>query len=71
MINIYEEALKNLPSADIDHTSFNSDLYLRVTPASKALVDKYEYKNLVSTFIDNIDHVLWYEIPFAYYKKEV
>ena len=43
-----------------------SDLYCKVTPASCAIIDQYEYRNLVTTFIDNIDHVLWYEIPFCY-----
>lgn len=42
-----------------------SDLYLKVTPTSKALIEQYEFKGNVTTFIDNIDHKLWYKIPFA------
>lgn len=64
MMNIHEQAKKQMKSKDIDH--WQSDLYLKVTPISEKLVDKYDYKNLVTTFIDNIDHDLWFEIPFAY-----
>lgn len=64
--NIYIEAYKGLPLKDIDHNSFSSDLYLRLTPESVKLIDRYKYKQYVKTFRDNIDHVLWYEIPFAF-----
>lgn len=63
--DIYIEALKTMDPRDIDHHC--SDLYLRVNDISRKLVSEYEYKNNVTTFIDQIDHVLWYEIPFAYY----
>lgn len=64
MLNIHELATEQMNLADIDH--HDSDLYLKVTPVSRELVQQYDYKNLVTTFIDNIDHVLWYEIPFAW-----
>lgn len=64
--NIYLEAFKTLPLKDIDHNSFSSDLYLRVTPKSRKLIDRYKYSNNVSTFRDNIEHKLWYEIPLAF-----
>jgi hypothetical protein len=63
-MSIYDKAVSNLPARDIDH--HRSDLYLRVTPASTVLVNEYEFKNQVTTFKDNIEHVLWYDIPFAY-----
>ena len=50
--------------ADIDH--HYSDLYVRVTPATCEVMKKFQYSNMVTTFIDNIDHVLWYDIPFCY-----
>lgn len=62
--NIYAEAAKALPAADIDH--HGSDLYIKVTPASQALLNRFQYRHLVTTFIDNIDHVLWYDLPFCY-----
>lgn len=57
-----------IPAEHIDH--WQSDLYLKVTPETTALVNKYRYKNQVTKFIDNIDHEPWYEVPFAYYEGE-
>ena len=64
MTNIYEKAQAALPKDDISH--WCSDLYLRATEASKALIESYDFRQNVKTFIDQIDHVKWYEIPFAY-----
>ena len=63
---LYQAAVEQMPPEHIDHTSFNSDLYLKVTPISEALIANYEYKNQVHIFRDNIDHVPWYDIPFGY-----
>lgn len=43
-----------------------SDLYIIKNDITTALVNDYEFKQNVKTFIDNIDHVPWYEIPFEY-----
>ena len=43
-----------------------SDLYVKVTPESKEIVKQYEFRQAVSTFLDQITHTPWYEIPFAY-----
>ena len=64
MTNIYKEAVRNMNPKDI--ANWQTDLYLKVTPESRQLVENYDYKNLVETFVDNIDHELWYDIPFAY-----
>ena len=64
MINIYELAKEKMDSKDIAHHF--GDLYLRKNEISTKLVDEYDYKNQVSTFKDQIDHVTWYDIPFAY-----
>ena len=53
-----------------DFSNHYSDLYVRVTPISKSFVAAYEFKNLVTMFIDNIEHVPFYEIPFAYCKED-
>lgn len=57
-----------IPAEHLDH--WQSDLYLKVTPETTALVNKYRYKNNVTKFIDNIDHEPWYEVPFAYYEDK-
>ena len=65
--NIYEYAVKRLPAEDIDH--HESDLYIRKTPESTALINKMKYKDcgLLTTFRSNIaPHDTWYELPFCY-----
>ena len=57
-----------IPPEHIDH--HESDLYLKVTPATTEIFNNYQYKGNVTKFIDNIDHELWYEIPFTYYKED-
>lgn len=64
-INIYERAIKTIPAEQIDH--HDSDLYIMVTPESRKIVNEYEFKQNVTTFISAIaPHVLWFDIPFAY-----
>lgn len=63
-------ALKDIPDEDIDH--YETDLYLRKTPATTKLIQTIlpdSFKKNVTTFIDNIDKVPWYEIPFAFPKE--
>jgi hypothetical protein len=60
---LYNAAVEQMPTEHISH--WCSDLYLKVTPVSEALIENYEYRCFVKTFIDAIDHKRWYEIPFA------
>lgn len=68
--SLYELAVEQMESKDIDH--YMSDLYLRKNEISDRLIKETGREvntgNVcgVKTFIDNIDHVTWYEIPFAY-----
>ena len=61
--DIYAAAVATLPPEDIDH--YNSDLYLKITPASAALVARLENKALLSRFRDP-DGVTWYDLPFCF-----
>lgn len=65
--NIHRTLSEGMPKEHLAH--WYSDLYVKVTPFSKAIVSNYEFKHLVTTFIDQIDHELWFEIPFAYNKE--
>lgn len=65
--NIHNLANKNLPKEDIDH--HETDLYIRKTPESEKLINKLKNKSLLSTFKDNIDGDIWYELPFCYNKN--
>ena len=50
----------------LDFDSHESDLYVRKTAVSTAFLKKeYEFKNLVTEFVDQIEKVRWYEVPFA------
>ena len=74
--DVYEEAVKRLPSTHIDHHA--SDLYIKVTPESRLLVEEYRksfikergaYADHITTFRSihpNDKGALWYEIPFHY-----
>lgn len=60
---IYAAAIATIPASDIDH--HNSDLYLRCTPETKALVNRLNNTALLSVFRD-CDGVRWYELPFCF-----
>lgn len=62
--NIHAIAAATMKPEEISH--WYSDLYLKVTPVSKSLVDRYEYKHFVTVFRDQIEGLPWYEIPFAF-----
>lgn len=62
--DIHSILAKELPAEDIDH--HNSDLYVRKTPKSTEIINKLTNKSLLSTFKDNIDGDIWYELPFCY-----
>ena len=73
MKTIYIAALKTLPKEDIDHTSYQSDLYLRNTEMARKLCEEFNIKP--TPFIDAIEHKPWLEIqgafPVEIYKEEV
>lgn len=60
-----KELKKTIPADDID--GYQSDLYLRVTPETTALIKKYgiDKSTMLSKFRDNIEHDMWYELPFV------
>ncbi len=64
-MNVKKELMKRGMTA-IDFDSHMSDLYVRVTEVSKKFFDtEYEYKSQVTTFVDQIEHTRWFEVPFA------
>lgn len=60
---IYAAAVSVLPAEDIAH--HGSDLYLKITPASTALVCRLQNRALLSRFRDP-NGVGWYELPFCF-----
>lgn len=65
--DIYRQALQKMAPDEIDH--HESDLYLKKNEVSDKLISNYKFKNNVTIFRDQIDGVLWYDIPFAYHRE--
>lgn len=64
MKDIYAAALRVLPASDLDH--HETDLYLKVSEASAALVASYDFRGNVEKFRSPLDGCLWFDVPFAY-----
>lgn len=65
--NIHRILSEKMPKEDFSH--WYSDLYVKVTPYSKSIVNQYKHKNMVKIFLDAIDNEPWFEIPFCYDKE--
>lgn len=59
---LVRELKKVLTKDELDR--HETDLYAKVTPKSKELVNRYEFKTNVTTFKSELDGTLWYDIPF-------
>lgn len=67
MITTYEqtlEAIKQLHPEDVAQDYTSTSVYIRVSKESCALVKQYAFRSNVQTFVDEIDHTLWFDIPF-------
>ena len=58
------EEVAKLPAEDVAQDYISSSIYLRVTPQTSDLIRNYRYRSAVSTFVDQIENEIWYEIPF-------
>lgn len=63
--NIHSVCHIFLPKRDIGWDEYSSDLYIRVTEESKKIIAELQTKSLLSTFIHNIEHDQWYDLPFC------
>lgn len=50
----------------LEHDAHESDLYLRVTDASRQLIACYTSRSTVRTFRHAQTGDLWFDVPFAY-----
>lgn len=64
-MSIYEQ----VKAAGIQHDNHETDLYVKVTPESRKIVERYGFRSNVTTFRNqrppNVGE-LWFDIPFAY-----
>ena len=54
-----------LPQQDISWDEYSSDLYVRVTEKSKEIMAELKPNALLETFIHNMEHDRWYDLPFC------
>lgn len=50
----------------IPYANHETDLYIPVTDQTRKLIDAYEFKSNVTTFKNQVEGGIWYDIPFAY-----
>lgn len=63
----YEMSIyQDMKLAGVPIDNHESDLYAKVTPESKAIVDKYEHKSNVRAFLAEDGSGAWFDIPLAY-----
>ena len=56
---LLHKAREQMKPEEIDtQHELGSDLYLKVTPISTTLIKQYDFKEMVTKFIDNIEHTL-------------
>jgi hypothetical protein len=60
--SIYQKVIK----LDVYVGGYCSDLYVEVTPETKEIVNAYEYKEQVTTFRNQVNKKMCFDIPFAY-----
>lgn len=66
-----KEQLMALGMKEEDFGRYESDLYVRVTPVSAKFLETYQFKNQVEQFMDQIEHVPFYDFPFAAMKEQL
>ena len=61
-MTIYEE----LKATGEELGNWQSDLYCPVTPETTKIIDKYKFRENVTTFISSFPGIQMYDIPFAF-----
>lgn len=61
-----QELYEQVIALNIPHAHYASDLYIKITVDSMNLISKYKHISNVSSFRNQLDKTLWYDVPFAY-----
>lgn len=61
-IDVYAEML----ATGLPLDSHESDLYVEVTPATRAIVERYQHRNNVTSFTHAVNGRQYFDIPFAF-----
>lgn len=60
--SIYQQCV----AAGVPTHNNSSDLYIPVNDVTTKLVQQYQFRQLVSTFTNQVEGGTWFSIPFAY-----
>lgn len=52
--------------AGVPVDSHESDLYVKLTPESVAILENYEHRDICRPFQNQIDGLTWVDVPFAF-----
>ena len=63
-IDLYNEIVKVAKPDEIGN--WTSDLQCKATKAVSEIINRYEYRHMVTMFHSAIDGSIWYEVPFAF-----
>ncbi len=67
--SLFDEA----KSLELEIDTHCSDLYIKITPESKRLIEKHKsgWSKMATRFRSEIDGCIWFDIPFGYphYKR--
>lgn len=55
-----------LKAAGCEISNHCSDLYVKIDEKSKPIVEAYEHKRSPNRFVNHLDGLPWFDIPFAY-----
>lgn len=56
---------KEIVARSIPHANHASDLYIPVTEETRALLKQFDITT-ATTFINQVEGGLWFDVPFAY-----
>lgn len=60
------ELFEAIKAAEIPYASHESDLYIKRTEESVTILQRYQFRENVRSFKNNIDGLPWFDVPFAY-----
>jgi len=63
---MFDTIYAQMLAAGVPTDSHESDLYVKATPEALAIVRRYRWRNLVTSFTHAVDGTRWLEIPFAF-----
>ena len=61
-----ESLYAELKQAGVPIANHESDLYFPVTAETRAILDRWPEKATATTFLNQVEGGLWFDVPFAF-----